>query len=100
MISSVASSIARYDPTAGMRERPCADWRGSYCGDLSLSSFSRFHATDCAPKALPSWKVTPGRILNVHLVLSAASTHHEVARPGTISDALSAELRSQFTRPS
>jgi hypothetical protein len=79
-----------------MRVRPCADWRGSNCGLSDFRSLSRFHTTALASKAEPSWKVTPGRSVKIQRVLSAGSTFHEVARPGTRSEALSDRLRSQL----
>jgi len=57
-----------------MRKRPCDAWRGSKCGASFLSSLSKFHAAASAVNSLPSWNRAPSRILNVHFVLSAAST--------------------------
>ena len=83
-----------------MRERPCAACLGSNCGAFSFKSFSRFHTTASALKSLPSWNFTPSRRVKVQRVGSASSTFHEVARPGTSTEALSAEDRSQLISPS
>ena len=83
-----------------MRERPCAACLLSYCGALSFSSFSMFQTTASAVKSLPSWNFTPSRSVNTQRVGSAASTFHDVARPGTRPEALSAEERSQLISPS
>ena len=83
-----------------MRERPWAACFESYCGDLSFKSLSRFHTTASALKSLPSWNFTPSRKVNTQRVLSPSSTVHEVARPGTSPDGLSADDRSQLSSPS
>ncbi len=59
-----------------MRERPCADWRWSYCGASFFSSLSKFHTTASAVNSEPSWNFTPSRILNIQrfLLASAGST--------------------------
>ena len=81
-----------------MRVRPWADWRWSNCGESGLRILSRFHTTDVASKALPSWNLTFGRSLKVHLVLSFGSTLQAVARPGTSVEGLSAWDRSHSSR--
>ena len=53
--SSVFLSTARYEAIDGMRVRPCAACLGWYCGDLSLSSLSRFHTAASAVNSEPSW---------------------------------------------
>ena len=97
-ISSVSVSIARYDAIEGMRDLPCADWRGSYCGLSVLRSLSKFQTADLAVNSDPSWKCTPGRILKIQcvFVVSAGSSPQLVARPGTRSDGLVALVRSQL----
>ncbi len=44
--------------------------------------------------------MTPGRSLKIHLVLSASSTFHSVARPGIIALALSDDDRSHIVSAS
>ena len=79
-----------------MRERPWAACLGSNCGDLSFRILSRFHTTASALKSLPSWNFTPSRRVKVQRVGLASSTFQAVARPGTSTEALSAEDRSQL----
>ena len=93
--STVMSSILLADASVGMREAVTPTWLASNCGASCFSTFSTFHTTASALNGEPSWKVTPGRSLKVHLVLSASSTFHSVARPGITTLALSAEDRSQ-----
>src|SRR5882757_4163380 len=93
--STVMSSILRADASVGMREAVTPTWLGSSCGASCFSTFSTFHTTASALNGEPSWKVTPGRSLKVHLVLSASSTFHSVARLGITTLALSAEDKSQ-----
>jgi hypothetical protein len=47
-------------------------------------------------KSLPSWNFTPSRRVKVQRVGLASSTFHAVASPGTSTEALSAEERSQL----
>src|SRR5258707_8167322 len=100
LYSTVSSSTLRQLSSDGMRAITCATCFGSYCGDLSLKIFSQFQITASALNGAPSWKRTPWRSLMVHLVLSAGSTVHEVARPGRMPATLVAEDRSQFTSAS
>ncbi|MGY3404500.1 hypothetical protein ACVWZV_000613 [Bradyrhizobium sp. GM5.1] len=93
--STVMSSTFFADASVGMREAVTPTWLASNCGASCFSTFSTFHTTASALNGEPSWKVTPGRSLKVHLVLSASSTFHSVARPGITTLALSAEERSQ-----
>ena len=94
--STVMSSILRALRSVGMREAVTPTWLGSKCGASCFSTFSTFHTTASALNAEPSWNFTPGRSLKIHLVLSASSTFHSVARPGITTLALSAEERSQW----
>ncbi len=93
--STVMSSIFFAEASVGMREAVTPTWLASNCGASCFSTFSTFHTTASALNGEPSWKVTPGRSLKIHLVLSASSTFHSVARPGITTLALSAEDRSQ-----
>ncbi|MHC2641172.1 hypothetical protein ACVMHZ_003929 [Bradyrhizobium liaoningense] len=93
--STVMSSIFFAEASVGMREAVTPTWLASNCGASCFSTFSTFHTTASALNGEPSWNVTPGRSLNTHLVLSASSTFHSVARPGITTLALSAEDRSQ-----
>ena len=92
--STVRSSILRADASVGMRDAVTPTWLGSKCGASCLSTFSTFQTTASALNGEPSWKVTPGRSLNVHFFLSASSTFHSVASPGITTLGLSAEERS------
>jgi hypothetical protein len=78
----------------GMRLAVTPTWLASKCGASRSSTLRTFHTTASASKALPSWNFTPLRSLKIHLVLSAASTAHSVARPGISTEGLSALLRS------
>ena len=80
--STVMSSIFFADASVGMRDAVTPTWLASNCGASCFSTFSTFHTTASALNGEPSWKVTPGRSLKIHLVLSASSTFHSVARPG------------------
>src|SRR4051794_30757056 len=93
--STVRSSILRAEASVGMREAVTPTWLGSNCGASCFKTFSTFHTTASALNGEPSWKVTPGRNLKTHLVLSESSTFHSVASPGITTLALSAEDRSQ-----
>ena len=92
--STVRSSILRAEASVGMREAVTPTWLGSNCGASCFSTFSTFQTTASALNGEPSWKVTPGRSLNVHFFLSASSTFHSVASPGITTLGLSAEERS------
>ena len=83
-----------------MREAVTPTWLGFKCSASCLSTFSTFHTTASALKSEPSWNLTPGRSLSIHLVLSLASTPHSVDRPGITTLAFSALDRSQVVRPS
>src|SRR5690348_16129728 len=76
--STVRSSILRADASVGMRDAVTPTWLGSNCGASCFRTFSTFHTTASALNGAPSWKVTPGRSLKVHLVLSETSTFHSV----------------------
>ena len=65
-----------------MRDAVTPTWLASNCGASCFSTLSTFQTTASALNGEPSWKVTPGRSLKIHLVLSASSTFHSVARPG------------------
>ena len=83
-----------------MREAVTPTWLASKCGASCFSTFSTFHTTASALNGEPSWNFTPGRSLKIHLVLSASSTSHSVARPGMTTLGLSADDRSQAVSPS
>ena len=83
-----------------MRERPCAACLESYCGDLSFRILSKFQTTASALKSLPSWNFTSRRSVTTQRVVSPSSTFQLVARPGTSTDGLSADDRSQLISPS
>jgi hypothetical protein len=74
-------------------------WLASYCGASCLSTLSTFHTTASALNGEPSWKVTPGRSLKIHFVLSSV-TAHSVARPGMTALALVADDRSHMVSAS
>src|SRR2546430_17222532 len=97
--STVMSSTLRAEASVGMREAVTPTWLGSKCGASCFSTFSTFQTTASALNGEPSWKVTPGRSLNVHFFLSASSTDHSVASPGITTLGLSPDDRSQLVRP-
>ena len=76
------SSILRALRSVGMREAVTPTWLASNCGASLSSTLLTFQTTASAFSAEPSWNFTPGRSLNTHLVLSLASTAHEVETPG------------------
>src|ERR1035437_6990344 len=80
--STVSSSTLRADTRVGMREAVTPTWLGSKCGASLSSTLRTFQTTASALNAEPSWNLTPGRSLKVHLVLSLALTAQAVARPG------------------
>ncbi|MNS92240.1 hypothetical protein D3C72_1263690 [compost metagenome] len=80
--STVRSSIFFALRSVGMREAVTPTWLASNCLAVLSSTLLTFQTTASALKAEPSWNFTPGRSLKVHLVLSAASTFHSVARSG------------------
>src|ERR1700712_5846426 len=96
--STVMSSILRAETSVGIRDAVTPTWLASNWGASCLSTFSTFQTTASALKGEPSWKVTPGRSLNVHLFLSASSTFHSVASPGITTLGLSADERSHIVR--
>ena len=98
--STVRSSILRAEARVGIREAVTPTWLGSNCGASCLSTLSTFQTTASALNGEPSWKLTPGRSLKVHLVLSASSTFHPVASPGITTLAFSAEDRSHIVSAS
>src|SRR6202007_1284797 len=63
-------------------------------------TLSTFHTTASAVNGEPSWNLTPGRSLNVHLVLSASLTFHSVASPGISTLGLSDDERSHIVSAS
>src|ERR1700736_6908380 len=94
--STVMSSILRAEARVGIREAVTPTWLGSNCSASCLSTFSTFQTTASALNGEPSWKVTPGRSLNVHFFLSASSTFHSVASPGIRGIYLSQETRAHI----
>src|SRR5258707_1393730 len=98
--STVMSSILRAEASVGIRDAVTPTWLGSNCGASCLSTFSTFQTKASALNGEPSWKVTPGRSLNVHFFLSASSTFHSVASPGITTLGLSAEERSHIVSAS
>ena len=80
--STDSSSSLRAERSVGMREAVTPTWLASKWGASLSSTFCTFQTTASALKAEPSWNLTPGRSLKTHLVLSFASTAHEVASPG------------------
>src|ERR1700733_6215888 len=98
--STVMSSILRAETKVGIRDAVTPTWLGSNCGASCLSTLSTFQTTASALNGEPSWKVTPGRSLNVHFFLSSLSTAHSVASPGMTTLALSADERSHIVNES
>ncbi|MNV49139.1 hypothetical protein D3C71_1410820 [compost metagenome] len=98
--STVRSSIFFADFKVGMREAVTPTWLASNCGALLSSTLPTFQTTASALKSDPSWNFTPGRSLNTHLVLSAASTSHDTARSGISTLGPSFLDRSHCVRPS
>jgi hypothetical protein len=90
----------RAERSVGIREAVTPTWLASKWGAPLSSTFCTFHTTASAVKGEPSWKTTPGRSLNVHFVLSAASAAHSVARPGISTEGASAFDRSQWVSAS
>src|SRR6202795_2888830 len=98
--STVMSSILRAETKVGMHDAVTPTWLGSNCGASCLRTFSTFQTTASALEGEPSWKVTPGRSVNVHFFLSDSSTFQSVASPGIATLALSAEDRSHIVSAS
>src|ERR1700709_2465643 len=98
--STVMSSILRAETSVGIRDAVTPTWLGSNCTASCLRTLSTFQTTASALNGEPSWNVTPGRSLKVHLFLSVASTAHSVASPGIITLALSADDRSHIVKAS
>src|SRR5215472_1190415 len=98
--STVKSSIFFAETSVGMREAVSPTWLASNCTASLFSTLSTFHTTASALNGEPSWNLTPGRSLNVHLVLSASLTFHSVASPGISTLGLSADERSHIVSPS
>src|SRR6266436_5014773 len=98
--STVKSSILRAEASVGIRDAVTPTWLGSNCGASCLRTLSTFQTTASALNGAPSWKVTPGRSLNVHFFLSASSTFHSVASPEITTLGLSAEERSHIVSAS
>src|SRR3984893_1829918 len=91
--STVMSSIFLADVSVGIRDAVTPTWLGSNCGASCFSPLSTFQTTASALNGEPSWKVTPGRSLKVHFVLSLSSTFHSVESPGITTLGLSTEER-------
>src|ERR1700745_3379930 len=100
VISTVMSSIFLAETSVGMREAVRPTWLASNCTASLFSTLSTFHTTASALNGEPSWNLTPGRSLNVHLVLSASLTFHSVASPGISTLGLSDDERSHIVTAS
>lgn len=98
--STVRSSTLRAERSVGMREAVTPTWLGSKWAAVLSSTLRTFQTTASAFSAEPSWNLTPGRSLKIHLVLSLASAVQLVARPGTSTLAASALDRSQWVSAS
>ena len=83
-----------------MRERPCADWRGSNCGASFFRSLSRFQTTASAVKSRAVVEFHALAQLEDPLgLVGRRSTAQLVARPGTRSDGLSALRQVPVDQP-
>src|SRR6201985_3620406 len=100
VISTVMSSIFLAETKVGMREAVRPTWLASNCTASLFSTLSTFHTTASALNGEPSWNLTPGRSLNVHLVLSASLTFHSVASPAISTLGLFDDERSHMVSAS
>ena len=98
--STVKSSILRAERRVGMREAVTPTWLGSKWSASLSSTLATFHTTASALRAEPSWKLTPGRSLKTHLVLSLSSTDQAVASAGISTLGASALERSHWVSES